>query len=194
MIDLITYTNTFSCHGIPCVLQDLLTFELSLPDQEDYIEGFRLAICTQADLNYFCKSERFRTQLFPFAQADQTGSLYALWLQDNTCLAEAPVVVLGSDKHYYVVANNLLDFLRLLAIDTEPIIDEDGVYYHRDEDNYERSRHLGRYKKWLKSYYQLHAISNNHAAQRLVDQAQKAYQEIFENWLNMFILPAYSYN
>ncbi|SKA28720.1 hypothetical protein SAMN04488128_10321 [Chitinophaga eiseniae] len=75
----------------------------------------------------------FLAQLIPFAQANGSGSFYALWQHnDSTDLNELPVGVFGDEGGEYGVAENLNRFLQLLTIDAEPMI-FDGVNYFREQ-------------------------------------------------------------
>src|SRR4051812_28074291 len=54
--------------------------------------------------------------LIRFAQANGSGSLYALWRRDDRAdLATLPVVLLGHEGGIHIVARDLREFFRLLG-------------------------------------------------------------------------------
>lgn len=181
-------------YPVPTILVDLLAFEADNAIDNYYSESFELIVDDKYSLKIFSKESTFLDQLFPFAQADNNGSFYAFWLRKGQDLNTAPIVVFGSDGGYHVVANNLLSLLRLLSLDVEPMVDEDGVYYYKDEENYEPSPYSRKFKKWLREYYFLSPISTNFVAEQLVEEAQDLYQELFLLWMAPFVKKTYSYN
>lgn len=54
-----------------------------------------------------------------------TGSSYALWLQANPNPDEAPVVVLGTEGEFFVLASNAFEFCRLLGVGYAEIESDD---------------------------------------------------------------------
>lgn len=184
----------FMGYPVPTILVDLLAFEADNPINDYYSESFELIVNDKYELRTLSQEPTFLNQLFPFAQADNNGSFYAFWLDKGQDLNTAPIVVFGSDGGYYVVAQNLLSLLILLSLDVEPMIDEDGVYYYKDEENYEPSLYSRKFKKWLREYYFLSPISTNFAAEQLVEEAQDLYQELFLLWMAPFVKKTYSYN
>lgn len=187
-------SQNFMGYPVPTILVDLLAFEADNTIDNYYSESFELIVDDKYSLKIFSKESTFLDQLFPFAQADNNGSFYAFWLRKGQDLNTAPIVVFGSDGGYHVVANNLLSLLRLLSLDVEPMVDEDGVYYYKDEENYEPSPYSRKFKKWLREYYFLSPISTNFVAEQLVEEAQDLYQELFLLWMAPFVKKTYSYN
>ncbi|CAA6809858.1 MAG: Unknown protein [uncultured Aureispira sp.] len=187
-------SQNFMGYPIPTILVDLLAFEAKNAINVDYSESFELIVGDKYELKALSKEPTFLNQLFPFAQADNNGSFYAFWLTKGQDLNTAPIVVFGSEGGYHVVANNLLSLLRLLSLDVEPMVDEDGVYYYKDEENYEPSRHSRKFKKWLRADYFISTISTNLVAAQLVEEAQDLYQELFLLWMAPFVKKTYSYN
>lgn len=188
------YSHNFMGYPVPTILVDLLNFEADHAIGDNYSESFELIIDDKYGLSAWSKESNFLDHLFPFAQADSNGSFYAIWLRKGQNLNTAPIVVFGSDGGYYVVACNLFSLLRLLSLDVEPMIDEDGVYYYKDEENYEPSIYSRKFKKWLREYYFLSPISTNFGAEQLVEEAQELYQELFLLWMAPFVKKMYSYN
>lgn len=187
-------SQNFMGYPVPTILVDLLAFEADNAIENYYSESFELIVDDKYELRTLSQEPAFLDQLFPFAQADNNGSFYAIWLDKGQDLNTAPIVVFGNDGSYYVVAQNLLSLVRLLSLDVEPMVDDDGVYYYKDEENYEPSLHSRKFKKWLREYYFLSPISTNFAAAQLVEEAQDLYQELFLLWMAPFVKRTYSYN
>jgi len=182
------YAPNFVGYDIPNILIELLAFENECSNNAYFSEGFELIFDDKSGLKTWSDNPTFLRQLIPFAQADAMGSFYAFWaINGNKNLAQAPIIVFGSEGSFYIVANRLLEFLQLLSLDVEPMVDNDGVYYAKDDANYEQSPNLRKYKKWLRLHYHLCSISNNFAAEEIVDQAQNSYQEAFWMWSSQFI-------
>lgn len=189
------YAKVFVGCPVPSVLIDLLMFEHVQGLEDNYSDGFSLITNSDFRWSVWSSAIGFSNDLIPFAQADSSGSIYALWCHGNSYdLNEAPVVVYGAEGHYHLVANNLLDLLRVLAFDVEPIVDDDGIYFYKDEENYEPSSHNRKYKKWLREHYQLSPISSNLAAEALVEQAQRCHQDQFLTWVKHFVQAKFIFN
>jgi cell wall assembly regulator SMI1 len=75
----------------------------------------------------------------PFAQANASGSLYELWLQDKDDLTGVPVVTFGDEGGQHVVARSLAVLLQIVGYDAEALVDHDEVSFYRDDDDYEPS-------------------------------------------------------
>lgn len=188
------YAQNFVGYTIPNVLVDLLSFANHCPSDDYFSESFELLVDIEYGLETWSSAPEFLDRLIPFAIADGNGSFYAIWSQTNQDLNNAPIIVFGGDGSFHVVAANILDFLRLIALDVEPIVDSDGVYYCRDEENYEPSPCARKYRNWLRQHYYLSPISNNLAAEQIVEQAQESYQEAFWHWIRQYIRRRYSNN
>lgn len=181
------YAPNFADRRIPDELLALQDFEQNYSKDAYYTEGFELIDDDKYGLSTWSKHPSFLDRLIPFAQADGTGSFYAIWVNEAQNLNRSPIVVFGSEGGCHIVATQLLELLQLLSIDVEPLVDLDGVYYYRDEENYEPSPNVRKYKKWLVQQYQLSSIYNNFEAEQLVEKAQDRYQESFLDWMNQYL-------
>ncbi|WP_324793805.1 hypothetical protein SJX93_12210 [Streptomyces cyaneofuscatus] len=77
-----------------------------------YASGFELLPSGEDDGGYPQLSDRIR----PFAQANGSGSTYAIWLRDDRAdLATLPVLFLGDEGGVHVVARDLPELLRVVA-------------------------------------------------------------------------------
>ncbi|SOD67178.1 hypothetical protein SAMN06297387_12917 [Streptomyces zhaozhouensis] len=90
-----------------------------------YSDGFELReYGADAGLHTWSDHPAFLSRFLPFAQANGSGSDYALWRCDQrTDLASLPVVFVGDEGDLYVIARNLRELFRLLALDSEPMSD-----------------------------------------------------------------------
>ncbi|MGW6914359.1 hypothetical protein ACWGB8_11130 [Kitasatospora sp. NPDC054939] len=126
----------------------------------------------------------FLDRLTPFAQANFSGSLYALWwMDDRPDPGTLPVVVFGDEGGEFVVARSLSEFFRLLACDVEIAVDREGVHIHRRAD-YEPSSGHRALVDWLHTRFGL-APSTDPAA--LVAAAHAALGGPFTAWTRRFL-------
>lgn len=114
-----------------------------LKELEDRIapisDGFELReYGADAGLHTWSGHPEFLSRFIPFAQANGSGSGYALWrCDDRADLATLPVVFVGDEGDLYVIARNLRELFQLLAIDSEPhsdfgFPDPESVEEHSD--------------------------------------------------------------
>lgn len=172
---------------IPLSLFELLAFQNSLEPASSYSDGFEVLVDAIFELDDWSRDQNFQQHLLPIAQADYWGAFYAIWTYRQVNIEDAPVVVFDHDGNYYVVAKNFATLLQLISLDTEPMIDSDGIYFCKDEANYDPSPYNKNYKKWLKEYCHLSPIYNNFEAEQLIEQAQTNYQALFEAWVALYL-------
>lgn len=180
------YTKIFAGNSAHAPLTELYSFAQVYPL---FSEGFDLITNTEYAWGLCGEDHRFAQHILPFAQADTQGSVYAFWLPAPTPLDQAPIVAFGREGGVHVVANHLAALLQLLSLDVEPLIDEDGIYYCKDEENYEPSPHIRAFKKWLRTHFKLSSISTNFEAEELVEAAQQTHHESFFDWIQPFLQP-----
>lgn len=185
MSSLQEFSQNFGGKPVPEALTRLLAFQ-DEKGYERYSQGFGLLYDNKSGLRHgWSDDPAFLEKLMPFAQANGSGSFYALWqYDDNVELPELPVVIFGDEGGEYVVSENLLGLLQLLTVDAEPGVYE-GVGFGRDEDDeyWEPSEFAGDYREWLQTHYQLEEITDG---DEIVDAAQAKYQESFDNWKKQF--------
>jgi hypothetical protein len=123
------------------------------------------------------------SRLIPFAEANASGSEYALWrLDDRSDLATLPVVVFGDEGGKYVVARNLRELFQLVAYDAEIMVHEDA-YFVRDDD-YEQSLCHEEYVAWLDQQFGLRPADDPNA---VIKAAQKELGDRFASWIAPFL-------
>ena len=180
------HTPSFAGQPTPRILSALQSFSQQHPS---FAEGFAWLSASECTWSLAGQTPEFTRRMLPFAQANAQGALYGLWQQEPQQLEGAPIVAFGGDGPPQVIAADLKALLQLLSLDVEPFIDEDGVLYCKDEENYEPSPHIRAFRKWLRTHFQLSPISTNFEAEQLVETAQKTYGRSFSLWLQPFLTP-----
>jgi len=177
--------ENFQNYEVPENLMALFMFVNQVSGQEYFSDGFEFSADKEKlGLKTYSTDELFLNSIHEFANADGTGSTYAFWLKDNiTNLENAPIVVFGSEGGYHVVAKNLDELLQILTFDCEPMVGWDEVYYYKNTDEYEPSRKITEYRKWLKKELSIDSLDN---ADPIVQSAQNEYQASFKAWVGNF--------
>jgi hypothetical protein len=161
-------------------LQDRLGFE-------NYAEGFGLTDYNDnAGLAAgWSKDSSFLARLVSFAQANGTGSIYALWrIDDRTDLATLPVVVFGDEGGQHVVARDLRELLQLLALDAVMSVDWESASFSFGPEDEEHCEGHAEYVAWLLRNFDLTTAEDHDA---LVTAAQREFGERFADWVGPFL-------
>jgi hypothetical protein len=182
MSSLQEFSQNFGGKPVPDALAQLLEFQ-NETGFEYYAEGFGLQYDDKSGLRYgWSEAPAFLDKLMPFAQANGSGSFYALWQHDDsTDLANLPVVVFGDEGGEFVVAENIAGLLQLLTLDSEPMIYEDVSFYKDPEDD--PSEYAADYRNWLKERFKLDPVEEG---DDIIVPAQEKYQAAFDKWKNQF--------
>jgi hypothetical protein len=155
-----------------------------------FSDGFELI--DYDDVSYvdsWSSDPEFLARIVPFAQANGSGSVYALWRADEQAeLSAAPVVVFGDEGGVHVVAGNVQALLRLLALDTEISVDWQRVYFWRDEEEEHCPGH-DRYLAWLaeSGLTPADADDGDETGHGLLAQAQESHGAAFKQWVTSFL-------
>jgi hypothetical protein len=153
---------------------------------EQYSDGFGLLDYADASglEAGWSKDPDFLDRLIPFAQANGSGSFYALWrVDDRADLGTLPVVVFGDEGGEFVVARDLRELLQLLGYDSEISV-YDEAYFYRDDDDHEASPYHQEYLAWLAENFGL-APEQDPAA--VISAARAELGERFASWLRRFL-------
>ena len=169
---------------IPTELEKLIYFQTNISSYENYSDGFGVLIDEKWGLKSWSEDDLFLEKLFPFAQANGSGSFYCIW-NDGTSkpMNNMPIVVFGDEGGVHIVAENILQLLHLLTFDTEITVDFDEIFFYKDEDDYEESEDLDEFLKWLKDDYNLDKIEDTST---IISSAQDKYKENFEKWFKQY--------
>lgn len=108
---------SYSAYSPVPELNQLKEFEVSA-DQVPFSDGFELFEYGRLSALGRNPPAELRDRLVPFAQADHSGSFYALWRRDDRAdLATVPVIFCGDEGDLHIAAGSLREFFRLLAVD-----------------------------------------------------------------------------
>ncbi|WRZ88416.1 hypothetical protein OHB54_04725 [Streptomyces sp. NBC_01007] len=146
-----------------------------------YSEGFELCeYGGDAGLDTWSEHPEFLSRFIPFAQANHAGSHYALWrCDDRADLAALPVVLVGDEGDLYVIARNLTELFRLLAIDSEPLsqgfLDPSSVEEHSEGHR--------EFLIWLDQRFGLGPPEDLDA----LWNARKEHDDRFRSWAGFFV-------
>ncbi len=131
----------------------------------------------------------FRSRLVPFALANGSGSVYALWrCDDREDPAALPVVVLGDEGALAVVAENPRGLVLLLGADSEIGADHGYPPYLRGEPQDEHGPRRARYRAWLQEHFGRGLPTDSEVA-AVLDGAQNRYGERFARWTERYLAP-----
>ncbi len=177
------FKTNFAGHAVPAELEKLRAFE-ERADGQYFSESFELTVDDKSGLKTWSDDATFLAALMPFAQANGSGSFYALWA-NGAPPSEMPVVVFGDEGGAYVVAENVRGLLSLLSYDAEPTVDDEGVTFFKDEDDEDRedSDAHETYVEWLHKSFRLSAIDE---AESIVETAQEKHGAAFKIWLKQY--------
>ncbi|MBB4931068.1 hypothetical protein F4561_001888 [Lipingzhangella halophila] len=129
-----------------------------------------------------------------FAVANGTGSLYALWRCDGRSdLATLPVVILGDEGDYGVVADSLRELLLVLAADSEVVAGSDvdppyllGHPDYRQELEYAEGE-LNGHTELLALLQREFGLTPSDDAQALMRAAHERHGSSFREWVEPFL-------
>jgi hypothetical protein len=152
-------------------------------------DGFELIEFGEPRHDGWSDDPEFLDAFLPFAYANSSGSLYALWrVDDRVDLAALPVVVFGDEGGIHVTARSLQDLFRQLACDRPLWVDWAGTGfgeyegYHRDGDGRGRARET--YLAWLDQHFGLTPVEDPND---LVEAAQRELGAGFTGWAGRFV-------
>lgn len=178
------FKENLGIRELPATLEKLILFQEEQSDFECYSQGFGVLIDDKSGIKSWSEDEAFLARLYPFAQANGSGSAYAFWDKDASGdLNGLPVVVFGDEGGVHVVASNLLKLMQMLLFDSEISVDFDEVYFYKDEDDYEESEDHQTYKNWLKKEFDLDPVED---PETLIREAEERYKEDFDRWFEQY--------
>lgn len=178
-------------------LKELIRFQEEESGFEYYSQGFGVGFDDKNGLKYgWCDNPEFLAKLYPFAQANGTGSTYAFWDDGSGReMSDMPVVVFGDEGGECVVANHFGELLQLLTFDTEIYVDWDDCSFCKDEDDYEESPDKEAFCEWFEKHYShLPLVDSEEQADEIIKKAQRKHQQKFNDWLSSFGIEITEYN
>jgi hypothetical protein len=178
------FKDNLGVTNLPAELEKLIQFQNEQSDFECYSEGFGLMIDDKSGIKTWSEDEQFLERLFPFAQANGSGSIYAFWNDGSSEeLSEFPIVVFGDEGGVHVIAENLSALMQLLTFDSEISVYHDEAYFYKDEEEYEESEGHEGYVSWLKENFNLDPITET---EKLIQLAQEKYKQTFDSWFKQY--------
>ncbi|WP_316801821.1 hypothetical protein [Pedobacter nototheniae] len=184
MINITTFKENLGLSEIPTELEKLIYFQNNISSYGNYSQGFAVLLDDKSGLKSWNDDENFLNHLLPFAQANGSGSFYAIWDDGtNKPLNQMPVVVFGDEGGVHIVAENFLQLLHLITYDTEIWVDLEETYFFRNEEDYEESDDLSEYLRWMKGDYHLDQIEQ---PDEIIKTAQEKHKENFDAWFGQY--------
>jgi len=206
------FKKKFAPHTLPNTLVELIkfvdqykgesfadSFYLNDDIEEDFFESWLDNGETDAK-----KRKEYAEHMLVFANADGTGSSYAMWIEENnTNLEEAPIIFYGSEGEIEIVAQNLKELIKILSWGTEAI----GFYHYADNDDndedydyykqfLEYRPNFLKFRKWMKETLAIEPVNidklianeadESDEVKKVVKDAKKKYQKSFDKWQYQF--------
>jgi hypothetical protein len=188
MIEPKDFAKNFPNAAVPDSLSRLLDFQNDTSGPEFYASGFELIVNEPPGmLETYSSDPNFLNALFIFAQANGSGSNYAVWRTDASVdsgadLSAVPIIFFGDEGGVEVIAENIAGLLQLLSVDAEPFISGQGMYMQR-QDGDRISAASAQYKTWLKINFDLDAIDDG---KPVIAAAQVKYSMAFQQWMKTY--------
>jgi hypothetical protein len=178
------YKKNFHHHDVPDTLAKLLEFQNS--QTGPFCRGFELALDDRAKLMPFSEKREFLDALCPLGKANSAGSIYVLWTRDPAkAVGECPVLAFGDAGGVHIVAENLLQLMRILTLDAEPMIDAESLLYMKD-DGEPPSPGAAAYVAWLEKHFHLKPVKAVAEVELIVRSAQSFLEKPLQSWLGHF--------
>ena len=126
----------------------------------------------------------FANALASRSKANGMDSVYAFWLETpEHGLAETPVVAFGGEGGIQVVTRDFREFMCVLTLDAEPMVDHDGIDFYRDGED-APSANIAAYRRWVSEVYGLGCPGD---PESLVAQARQQLQGRLAHWIGMYV-------
>jgi len=185
MLRLKEYKANFHHHEIPDELAQLVAFQNSLGTLP-FCRGFGLALDDRALMRPISEKREFLDALCPLGKANSANAVYAIWARDGEKQVGAcPVLAFDGEGSVHVVTENLLQLMRLLTLDTEPLIDQESILFLKDESE-AASPGATSYAEWLEKHLHQRPVVGAAEVELLVRSAQRLLEKPLHNWLKHF--------
>lgn len=172
---------------IPTEIEKLIYFQENISQFEYYSECFGVRIEPRSWYNSWSEDPCFLNQIYPFAQANGSGSSYAIWHDGtNKPMNEMPIIVFGDEGGVHIIAQNIVQLLHLLTFDCEISVNWDDAYFYKDEEEHEENDDWAEFAKWIQGDFGLDAITNSEQTAEIISQAQEKYKACFDLWFGQY--------
>ena len=183
-MNLLEFYNSFEREDVPNALIKLVGFENDISSYENFAEGFGIGTDYKSGLESWSENPEFIKKLYPFGQANGSGSFYCIWdYNDELNLDQMPIVVFGDEGGVHIIAENILQLLQLLTYDTEISVDFDEAYFYKDKDEYEASEDHKEFLKFVKTDFNIDLVSETES---IIKNAQNKFKEKFDKWFGQY--------
>lgn len=177
----VQFQNQFSIYGVPYDLERLLEFEKEY-GRGTYADGFYLDVIDKTGLRTYAEEESFLHAFIEFAQANASGSTYAIWVI-NEKLDRCPIVVFGDEGGIHLVAKNTEEFIRLLSYDVEITVGWESAYFYKSENNSDESEHKSIFLQWIKTVIGVTPITTDQEADLIIRAANDQFADSLYDFL-----------
>lgn len=176
------YKDYFQPESVPEPLAKLIDFAAT--QKGWFSQGLEMEV-DPADMMFSTYSDKpaFLDNLFHIAEADGTGSSYAIWRQGD--LTTSPIIIFGSEGGYHVVAENLQGLFRILTLDAEPMVSWKKIFYSKPDDHEPSDRAVA-YSKWLTQTFGLAPVKDAKEVEAILKVAQAVHGNAFDRWVKGF--------
>lgn len=172
------FERNFEGKEIP---QELILLYAFQENHANYSQYFLLRRYDSSILKTWNQSDTFISAVMPFARATSFGAIYALWDEGiGKETKDMPVIVLDEENGIDVVAENVLQLLRLLTYDIEPVLDGKCIKLSNDRDSYALSNHIDAYVAWLSDNFKIAPVEE--PFEEIIDPAQEKFSDAFWDW------------
>lgn len=152
------FISMFKGYNVPKELTSLFELQKSENVPSYYSNGLYLLEEESDILESFSTNEEFLQSFLPFAEANNSGSIYAFWIKDKSVknLSECPIVVFGDEGGAYVVAANFNVLLQIAAYDVEAFVDAEEFFFSdkdilEEDGEFDATEFNKEYIVWLRN-------------------------------------------
>jgi hypothetical protein len=125
----------------------------------------------------------FLDRIIVFAQANGSGSEYAIWrVDDREDRTTLPIVAFGDEGGECVVARTLPELCQILTYDRDPMIDEEIYFGSRDGEDHSGGHE--QFVEWVRARIGLEPTDDPDS---IVELARREYGARFTAWIKPFL-------
>ena len=179
--------RAFKPQAVPELVLELLQLEYRGGGFLSFGSSIRATPQQEGERTY-SEDAAFLRRFVVFAQANWSGSVYAIWRRDESAdPADCPVVIFGDEGGVHVVAQNLTEWARLLTYDTEPMVMWDSVIYvASDDDDARPSPRIADYRAWAQERFGLKPFKTDKQIADAIGKAQTKLQDELISFMRQY--------
>lgn len=142
---------------------------------------FEISTIGDDDMAAWFPNDKAMQHQFAVFGRGSTGSVYALWLAAGTVANTAPVVVLGSEGEFLVLATNAWEFCRLLGCGYDELEWDDLKQPSPITDAAQPLR------DWLKQYLNMDCPITGSAIVSIAKETYPGFDTFVRNWQDLHL-------